>query len=108
LFEYNPPVILDVLREAGKLDEVAVVGFDENEQTLAGIRKGEVVGTVVQDPYMYGYRSIETLHKLHQGDKSVIPPSGVIKVPAKKITKENVDAFEKELNERKGKTKEAA
>lgn len=102
LFEYNPPKIIDVLKQADKLNEVKIVAFDENAATLQGIREGYVEGTVVQDPYMYGYKSIEVLHKLNGGDRSIIPEDGVIPVPAKLIVSDNVDQFEQELNERKG------
>ena len=93
LFEYNPPLCLAALEQAGKLGEVAVVGFDEAEETLRGIQEGSVHGTVVQDPYMYGYRSIEVLSALARGDDSVIPDSGFIDIPARQIRTAEVDAF---------------
>src|SRR5690606_5147977 len=73
LFEYNPPMILAALSRAEKLGKVHVIGFDENEGTLQGIIDGHVFGTVVQDPYMYGYKSIEVLNALHKGNTDVIP-----------------------------------
>src|SRR5690606_13778737 len=48
LFEYNPPLILEALDRAGKLKQVKVIAFDENEATLQGIKDGTVVGTIVQ------------------------------------------------------------
>ena len=67
LFEYNPPLILEVLEQADKLGEIKVVAFDENVRTLKGIQDGHVQGTIAQDPYMYGYKSIEYLAKIHKG-----------------------------------------
>ncbi len=96
LFEYNPPFIFDALKSAGKLGEIKVVGFDENDRTLEEIANGNCVGTVVQNPYMYGYKSVEVLHKLTKGEK-VESKSGFIDIPARKITKENVAEFRKEL-----------
>jgi len=69
LFEYNPPLILEALEQADKLGKVKVVAFDENARTLKGIQDGQVQGTIAQDPYMYGYKSIEFLAKLHKGDQ---------------------------------------
>ena len=69
LFEYNPPLILEALEQADKLGTVKVVAFDENARTLKGIQDGHVQGTIAQDPYMYGYKSIEFLAKLHKGDQ---------------------------------------
>ena len=93
LFVYNPPLILEVLGQAGKLGQVAVIGFDEDEATLAGIQKGHVHATVVQNPYMYGYKSIEVLAALARGDASVIPASRRIDIPARQIRRDDVDTF---------------
>jgi ribose transport system substrate-binding protein len=62
-----------------------------------------VVATVVQNPYRYGYESINVLNALHKGDKSVIPASKFLDIPARVIDKSNVESFSKEINERLGK-----
>ena len=103
LFAYNPPIILDVLKERGDLGKVKVIGFDEDERTLQAIKDGEIHGTVVQDPYEYGNRSIKVLHALATGDDSVIPENKLIDIPARQIRKDNVEAFWKDLNEKLGK-----
>lgn len=100
LFEYNPPFILDALRETDKLGKVAVVGFDENEKTLQAIKDGHCIGTVVQDPYRYGYESVKILSELARGDESNVPENGYLEISARKITKENVQKFWDELNSR--------
>jgi len=103
LFEYNPPQMLAAVREAGKLGKIGLVGFDENAATLEGIHNGEVQGTIVQNPYQYGYKSIEMLAALAKGDQSVIPESKYVDIPARKITKDNVIEFTTELYELLGK-----
>ncbi len=103
LFAYNPPLILEALKQANRLGEVKVVGFDEDEVTLQGIEDGTVYGTVVQDPYEYGNRSIRILHALSQGDQSVIPDSGFINIEARQIRKDKVVAFREDLNSKLGK-----
>ena len=102
LFAYNPPLILEVLAQAGKPGKVQVIAFDEDDATLAGIQKGTVHGTVVQDPYMYGHKSVEVLGELAKGNTSVIPAGKIIDIPARQIRKANVDAFWTELKERVG------
>jgi ribose transport system substrate-binding protein len=62
-----------------------------------------VVATVVQNPYQYGYQSVKVLNALHKRDKSIIPESKFIDIPARVIDKSNVDAFQKEIGERLGK-----
>lgn len=103
LFAYNPPMILEALARAGRTGSVKVVGFDEADETLAGILAGSVHGTVVQDPYQYGYRSIEILAALAAGDRSVIPASGFVDIPARQIRAEDARRFWDELNARSGK-----
>ncbi len=103
LFEYNPPLILEALKSAGRLHKVKVIGFDENDATLDGIRKGTVSSTVVQNPYMYGYRSVQMLIDLANGKDSAVPPGGFLDIPARKIDRDNVDKFQAELKQRLGK-----
>ena len=102
LFAYNPPAILQALEQGGKLNEVKVIGFDEDSQTLAGIQAGTVYGTVVQNPYEYGYQSVKVLDSLANGDESVIPEDGFISIPGRQIKKENVDEFWADLKSKTG------
>jgi len=102
LFAYNTPMILEALAPAGKAGEVVVVGFDEADATLQGLLDGTVYGTVVQDPYMYGYRSVEVLKALHEGDRSVVPEGGMLEVPARAIRKEGAQEFWDDLKIKRG------
>jgi ribose transport system substrate-binding protein len=102
LFVFNPPLILESLKSAGKLGQVKVVGFDEADETLQGIIDGHVHGTVVQNPFEYGKRSIEVLHALKQGDRSVIPENGFINIPARQIRQADAEAFRADLKAKLG------
>jgi ribose transport system substrate-binding protein len=93
LFAYNPPQCLAAVSEAGKLDQIRIVGFDEEQGTLQGIADGKIYGTVVQNPYEYGRKSVEILKALVQGDTSVIPADRYIDIPAQQIRRDNVQAF---------------
>jgi ribose transport system substrate-binding protein len=70
LYAYNPPAILEAAKSKGLAGKVKIVGFDEDEKTLAGIEANEITGTVVQDPYGYGYKSVEILAAEAKGDES--------------------------------------
>ena len=85
LFEYNPPAMYQALKQAGKIGEIQLIGFDENDVTLQAIKDGECIGTVVQNPYEYGYKSVELLSKYLKGDKGAIPESKFIDIPARMI-----------------------
>ncbi|MEY3142426.1 MAG: D-ribose-binding periplasmic protein precursor [Planctomycetota bacterium] len=97
LFEYNSTLAVEVLRQTGKMGKVQLAGFDEGADVIAGIKEGFVLGTVVQDPYGYGFESVRVLLALTKGDMSMIPANGVINIPAKVIKKDNAEAFWKDL-----------
>jgi ribose transport system substrate-binding protein len=99
-YSYNPPRIYEVLKESGKLGEVAVIAFDEDPITLGGVREGSIAGTVVQQPYEWGYEGMKLMAKFLEGDKSGIPADALVIIPTKIIDKGNVDAFEAELKSR--------
>ena len=100
IYSYNTPRIYEVLKESGKLGSIKVIGFDEDPITLGGVREGTIVGTVVQQPYEWGYQGMKLMAKYLEGDKSVIPANKLIIIPTKVIDKGNVDAFEAELKAR--------
>lgn len=102
-YSYNTPRIYEVLKESGKLGQIKVIGFDEDPITLGGVREGTIEGTVVQNPYEWGYQGMKLMAKFLEGDKSGIPADGLIIVPGQVIDKANVDAFEAELKARVGK-----
>jgi ribose transport system substrate-binding protein len=108
LFEYEPPLLLEAVKSAGKLGKVAIVGFDENEATLQGIVDGHVFGTLVQNPYEYGRKSMELLHQLlaapdDAARQAILPKDGFVDIPARAITKDNVRAFWDDLKQKTGK-----
>jgi ribose transport system substrate-binding protein len=59
LYAYNPPAILTDAKAKGMADQIKIVGFDEDFATLKGIADGEILATVVQDPFQYGFKSVE-------------------------------------------------
>ena len=97
LFGYNPPLLIEALDRAGKLGKVKLIAFDEADETLEGIQRGVVFGTVVQNPYLYGYKSVELLAALAKHNTSVIPANKFVDIPARQIRKDNVDEFWKDL-----------
>lgn len=101
-YSYNPPYIYNVLKESGKLGQVTIIAFDEDPITLGGVREGNIAGTVVQQPYEWGYQGMRLMAKFLEGDKSGIPENKLVIVPTKVIDKANVDAFEAELKARIG------
>ena len=103
LWSYNGPAILSAVKDANKTDKVKIIAFDEEDETLGGIKSGEIYATVVQQPYEFGYRSMELMSKVLNGDKSGIPAGKQIFVPTIAVKKDNVEQFTRELNQRLGK-----
>jgi ribose transport system substrate-binding protein len=97
LFAYNPPYMLEALKGANKEGQIKLVAFDEADETLQAILDGYCTGTVVQDPYRYGYESVRLLAALARGDRSALPPGGYLAIPERVIRKDNVRAFWDEL-----------
>ena len=93
LFAYNPPRCLEAIKEAGKLGQIKVCGFDEADELLQAIKDGNAHGTISQQPWKYGYQSVRVLKALVDGDTSVIPENKFIDVGYKIVTKANIDEF---------------
>ena len=74
LYAYNPAKALEQARKKGLVGKIKIVGFDEDLVTLEGIQKGEIVGSVSQDPYGYGYETVKWLkHVIDGKDKKELP-----------------------------------
>jgi ribose transport system substrate-binding protein len=56
-----------------------------------------VTGTVVQDPYRYGFESVRILAALARGRTDVLPKSAYLEVPARVVGKEDARAYRDEL-----------
>ncbi len=93
LWAYNTPQIYNAVKAAGKQGQVKIVGFDEDQQTLKGITEGDILGTVVQQPYEFGYQSIIKMAKYIDGDTSVVPENELDIIPTQVIDESNVEAF---------------
>jgi ribose transport system substrate-binding protein len=99
LWSYNGPAILQALRPEGKVGQIKIVCFDDERATLAAVKEGAIFGTVAQQPFEYGYQSIQTAAKILRGDRSVIPANKTILIPTVIIQKNNVDDYTKKLNQ---------
>jgi ribose transport system substrate-binding protein len=102
LWSYNGPAILNAVREAGKIGQVKIIAFDEEDETLAGVQDGSIYSTVVQQPYEFGYQAMKMMHTVLKGDRSAIPPSKQIFVPTLVIKRDNVGEFTEKINQLRG------
>src|SRR5271155_3670156 len=77
-YSYNTPRIYEAVKEAGQLGKIKIVGFDEDPVTLGGVKEGSIIGTVVQQPYEWGYQGMKLMAKYVGGD--IAPTKGMIRI----------------------------
>jgi len=94
LWSYNGPAIAGAVREKGRVGKVRVIAFDEETDTLNGIRDGTIYGTIAQQPYRFGYESVKLLAALARGDKSGVPAGRRLIIPTLAITQGNLAAYQ--------------
>lgn len=104
LWSYNGPAILNAVTDAGKVGQVKIIAFDEEDETLAGVKSGAIHATVVQQPYEFGYQSVQMMAKVLGGDRSVIPANKQQIVPTLIIKQADVDAFRTKINQLRGRS----
>ncbi|MFZ4509132.1 MAG: sugar-binding protein [Fimbriimonas sp.] len=103
LWSYNGPAILNAVKDANKIGKIKIICFDEEDETLAGVKSGAIEATVVQQPFEFGYQAIQILAKTLGGDKTAIPADKKQIVDTVVIKKDTVEAFQAKLVELRGK-----
>lgn len=68
---------LDALEDAGKLDDVLIIGFDYDAEAMAAIDAGKIAGSVIQFPRKIGSAALEIVHDYLTG-KNKRPPKQVL------------------------------
>ena len=72
----------------GTRQQVKIVGFDENAETLQGIADGHIFGTVVQSPYQFGYQSVKLMAAWPAATSRRCPADGIVPIDFRIITKD--------------------
>ena len=104
LWSYNGPAILNAVKDAGKVGQVKIICFDEEDETLAGVKDGAIFATVVQQPYEFGYQSVLLMAKVLGGDSSAIPTNKQKIIPTLIIKQNNVAEFTAKINRLRGRS----
>lgn len=82
--------MLLALQDLGRAGKVAFLGFDAHPVFVEAMKKGQMAGFVLQDPFGMGYLAVKTAAQHLQGQK--VP--AVIDTGVHIITPENVDSPE--------------
>jgi ribose transport system substrate-binding protein len=104
LWSYNGPAILNAVKEAGKTGQVQIIAFDEEDETLAGVKEGAIYATVVQQPFEFGYQAIKLMAQYAGGDKGAVPVSKQVFVPTLVLKRANVAEFQTKINALRGRS----
>lgn len=99
LWSYNGPAILQAVRNTNKVGAIKIVCFDDENDTLEGIKDGSIFGTVAQQPFEYGYQAVTLMAKILKGDKSVIPANKTVLIPTVVVQRNNLEQYSNKLNE---------
>lgn len=102
LWSYNGPAILGAVKDANKTGGVKIIAFDEEDETLSGVKDGSIYATVVQQPYEFGYQAIKMMRDYLKGEKSAIPASKQVFIPALVVKQDTVEEFTKKINQLRG------
>ncbi len=94
IWSYNGPAIYSAVKGANKQGKIQIIAFDQEEDTMNGIKAGAIAGTIVQQPYQFGYESIKLLAQLAKGDKSGLPTTKLNIVPTQIVNKANITQYE--------------
>ena len=88
-----------VLKERGvSAEQFKIIGFDDLEDTLNGIRDGYIYATMVQNTYAMGWNAVEILYQIHQGQytKEKIEGKDIIDTGVQVVTSANVDTYKEQ------------
>lgn len=90
------------VKEAGKINQIKVVGFDDNENVLMAIKDGDIYATIAQGPYNQGYWAMNLLYQYANQsmnpvdgwkENNINPLPNSIDTGTIIITQDNIDLF---------------
>jgi len=96
------PASVQAFREAGKLGQIKIVGFDIDKATIEGIEKGEIDATIVQAAWNMGYWSMWFVYAVAHGmveplpnwkSANISPLPAVVDTGVYVVDKNNVSQF---------------
>jgi len=93
---FGAPAAAKAVKEAG-LTDVLIMGIDDIQETLDGIREGTIFATMTQNFYRMGYEPVTWLYNFNQtgeGPETVVNDSGTMVV-----TMENIDTYNADMRD---------
>ncbi|WP_190817210.1 substrate-binding domain-containing protein [Saccharopolyspora pogona] len=94
IYAANEPSVLgaaEAVRQAGKVGQVKVIGWDTSEGEIQGLRDGVITGLIAQNPFKMGFASVNAAIGKIRGSADPMPNPDT---GSMLITKGNVDSPE--------------
>ena len=85
---------VQAVQEMGRVDDLWLVAFDSNVQTIDALQSGAVDALIVQNTYSMGYFGVESAYKLLAGQGGSVEKSNITAVRV--ITRDNMFAIDKQ------------
>jgi ribose transport system substrate-binding protein len=100
---YHGPLLLKLFTEQDRLGKITLVTFDDEPETLAGVEAGNIYATVAQDPYLYGYKSVERLATVARHldlMRPLVKAKSTFSINTQALRKDDVAEYRKQVNQR--------
>jgi ribose transport system substrate-binding protein len=78
LFSYSAPAIIKALDQANMKGKIKVIGFDESDDTQAGVSSGAIYSSILQDQYRCGFAAIDAISDALRGSDINAPTAAHI------------------------------
>lgn len=91
----NPVGAARAVKSAGKAGEVLIMGMDDDPETIKYLKEGVITATVVQNVPDIGYKAIEHMVALANGES--VPE--IDEIESYVVTKENLEKYEEKQKE---------
>ena len=85
---------VQAVQEMGRVDDLWLVAFDSNVQTIDALQSGAVDSLIVQNTYSMGYFGVESAYRLLAGQGGSVEKSNITAVRV--ITRDNMFAIDKQ------------
>jgi ribose transport system substrate-binding protein len=92
LFSYSAPAIVKALNQASSTGKIKVIGFDESDDTQAGVKNGTIYSSILQDQYRCGYAAIDSISDALTGSDVNAPTAAhIIALRLQVMRPDNID-----------------
>ncbi|MGP4017412.1 substrate-binding domain-containing protein [Saccharopolyspora sp. 5N708] len=94
IYAANEPSVLgaaEAVRQAGKVGQVKVIGWDTSEGEIQALRDGVITGLIAQNPFKMGFASVNAAVTKIRGSAEPLPNTDTGSLL---ITRDNVDSPE--------------